>query len=410
MVTTAPTGPGTRRVHVGRQPIFNRSGQVVAYELLFRGEWDAVEAKHRDTFATSQVIVNAFTEFGIGAVAGDLPCFLNLTREFCVGELALPFGPDRAVLEILETMEVDDEVTAGITRLAESGYRIALDDFAWGQGHEKLLDIASYVKIDFLAEHPTGIDHVIADCRKRGHVKIVAEKLETDDHLALADAYGCELRQGYRLSRPQVLTASSLNPSRLRRLELVAELSSAEADVERVLSIIANDPAMSMGVLRACNSAAAGVITPVSSVRQAVIMLGLTQIRQWAMLMALDGVTTASDEQLTMTLAHARLCQYFAAAFDVADDAAFIAGLITGVADLFHQPSADIAAQLPLAGDITTALTEGAGRLGSLLDVVHAYEHGELTDDRLSDPVRGFFEALQWSTRMVRSTRGRAAA
>ena len=37
--------------------------------------------------------------------------------------------------------------------------------------------------------------------------------------------------------------------------------------------------------------------------------------------------------------------------------------------------------------------------------VVHAYERGELTDDRITDPVRAYFEALQWSTRMVRSTR-----
>ncbi|GAA1037073.1 EAL domain-containing protein [Virgisporangium ochraceum] len=360
---------------------------------MFRGQWDSVEAQRRDTFATSQVIVNAFTEFGIGAVAGDLPCFINLTREFCVGDLALPFGPDRAVLEILETMEVDDEVLAGVTRLAEAGYKIALDDFAWGQGHEKLLDVASYVKIDFLADHPTGIERVIADCRRRGRVSIVAEKLETDAHLALADAYGCELRQGYRLSRPQVLTAASLNPSRLRRLELIAELSSAEAEVERVLSVIANDPALSMGILRACNSAAAGVLTPVSSVRQAVVMLGLTQIRQWAMLMILDGVTSASDEP-----------------FEVSDDAAFIAGLISGVAELFDQPSATVAAQLPLSGEISAALTDGGGRLGSLLGVVHAYEHGEPTDYRITDPVRAFFEALQWSTRMVRSTRGGVAA
>ena len=135
-------------------------------------------------------------------------------------------------------------------------------------------------------------------------------------------------------------------------------------------------------------------------------MLGLTQIRQLAMLMILDDVTSASDERLTMTLAHARLCQYFAAAFDVPDDAAFIAGLISGVAALFDQPSATVAAQLPLSGDIASALTHGGGGLGSLLDGVHAYERGELTDDRISDPARAFFEALQWSTRMVRSTRG----
>jgi c-di-GMP-related signal transduction protein len=121
---------------------------VVAYELLFRGSWDAVEAGRFDTYATSHVIVNAFTEFGIGEVAGDRPCFINLTHEFLVGELTLPFGPEQVVLEVLETVAVDDEVIAGITALVEAGYRIALDDFVWGSGHERLLPVASYVKPD----------------------------------------------------------------------------------------------------------------------------------------------------------------------------------------------------------------------------------------------------------------------
>jgi c-di-GMP-related signal transduction protein len=76
------------------------------------------------------------------------------------------------------------------------------------------------------------------------------------------------------LSRPQVLTATALTPSRLRRLELLGALSATDADLERILTIIAGDPALTMRVLRASNSAAAGATTKISSVRQAVVMLG----------------------------------------------------------------------------------------------------------------------------------------
>jgi hypothetical protein len=72
-------------------------------------------------------------------VAGDRPCFINLTHEFLVGELTLPFGPEQVVLEVPETVAVDDEVIAGIAALVEAGYRIALDDFVWGSSHERLL-------------------------------------------------------------------------------------------------------------------------------------------------------------------------------------------------------------------------------------------------------------------------------
>ena len=43
-------------------------------------------------------------------MVGSRTCFINLTREFVVGELALPFGPAQIVLEILETITVDDRV------------------------------------------------------------------------------------------------------------------------------------------------------------------------------------------------------------------------------------------------------------------------------------------------------------
>src|ERR1700742_3984137 len=138
---------GTQLVHVGRQPIFDVHGDVVAYELLFRGSMDSVAAGRQDTFATSTVMVNAFTEFGINEVAGDRLCFINLTREFLAGQLPLPLGPEQVVLEVLD------------------GDRSRLH-------------------------------HTAAACRTFPKIKIGGERLETDEQLALADKYQLELRQG----------------------------------------------------------------------------------------------------------------------------------------------------------------------------------------------------------------------
>jgi c-di-GMP-related signal transduction protein len=399
---TVPRSPhGTHPVHVGRQPIFDSSGAVVAFELLFRGSVDAVEAGRRDTYATSQVIVNAFTEFGMAEVAGDKLCFLNLTSEFLTGLLRLPFGPDRVVLEVLETVVIDDEVLAGITALAAAGYRIALDDFVWGSGHERLLDLASYVKLDLLDGDLSRLDEIVAEIRRRPGIQIVAERLENPEHLALADHYGFELRQGYVLSRPQVLTVSTLSPSRMRRLELLGALNKAEADLERVLSIIASDPALSLRVLRASNSAATGSPSRISSVRQALVMIGLTHIRQWAMLMVIADVAEATEEQVITALTRARLCENVAGSVAAAPDAAFMAGLITGVAELLNLTSTAMAQQIPLATEVAAALLSGAGPLGEVLRIVDEYEHG--TSDACDLAAR-YMEAMRWATGTVRAT------
>jgi EAL and modified HD-GYP domain-containing signal transduction protein len=388
-------------VHVARQPIFNLIGDVVAYELLFRGRMDAIDAQRRDSYATSQVLVNAFTEFGLDEVVGDQTCFINLTREFLVGDLPLPFGPKQVVLEVLETVEVDDAVVAGVTALVDGGYRIALDDFVWGSGHERLMPFASFVKLDLLNGVTEHLDKIVAACRAWPGIQIVAEGLETPDHLALAGEYGFELRQGYVLSRPQVLTAAALSPSKLRRFELVGALSNPDSDFEHILSIIVSDPALTLRVLRTSNSAAVGLVNRISSIRQAVVMLGLDQIRRWAMLMIVDDVAGATEVQMVEVLSMARLCTNLAPAFGVDPDAAFVVGLITAVAALLAVTPGTLARQAPLTSEISAALERGTGPLGRLLRTVEAYQRGDLQSvaERYSgtDLTRTVMDAMRWS-------------
>ncbi|MEV6636539.1 HDOD domain-containing protein [Actinoplanes sp. NPDC051470] len=383
-------------VHVGRQPIFDAAGTVVAFELLFRGSVDAVQAGRQDTYATSQVIINAFTEFGLPEVAGDKLCFINLTTEFLTGELTLPFGPEQVVLEVLETVTVDDAVIAGITALVEAGYRIALDDFVFGSAHERLLPLASYVKLDLLDGDLTDLDRHVAHLRGFPGIQIVAERLEGPDQLAIADKFHCELRQGYALSRPQVLTAASLSPSRLRRLELLAALNAPDAGLGAIVSIIAADPALSLRVLRASNSAAAGGSSRVSSVRQAVVMIGLTHIRQWATLMVIDDVAEATEDQMITALTRARLSENVARTVGAPSDAAFMAGLVGGMADLLGTSPASLASQLPLSAEVSSALVNGSGALGEVLRVVDAYNAGDTAG---ADLATAYMEAIRWSAR-----------
>ena len=389
-------------VHVGRQPIFDAGGTVVAYELLFRGSMDAVESGRQDTFATSQVMINAFTEFGLHEVAGDRPCFINLTSEFLTGELTLPFGPEGVVLEVLETVTIDDRVIEGVTALVEAGYRIALDDFVYGSGHERLLPLASYVKLDLLDGDLSHLDELVAELRRFPRIQIVAERLEGPDQLALADRYRCELRQGYALSRPQVLTTASISPSRLRRLELIAALNAPEADLESIVSIIAADPALSLRVLRASNSAAAGGSSRVSSVRQAVVMIGLAHIRQWATLMVIDDIAEATEEQMLAALTRARLSENVARSVGVPSDAAFMAGLVSGVASLLGTAPGTLAEQLPLSAEVSRALVDGSGELGEILRVVDAYDAGKAEGH---DMAAAYMDAIRWSARAIAPAR-----
>ncbi len=368
--------PEVADVHVGRQAIYDRHGDVVAFELLFRNSPGARSATNGGALATSQVMVAAFTTVGLEELAGGRPCFINLTADFLLGELPVPFAPEHAVLEILETVDVDDRLVAGVANLVERGYVIALDDFVSGSGHERLFELASYVKVDFLGSTPAQRRAVLDVRRAHPHLKFVAERLETPADVAEARERGYALFQGYALSRPAVVTARTLSASRLRCVHLLGLLMAPDVGLDRIVSLVSSDPALSYRMLQAVNTAAAGTAHRVSSVHEAVVMLGTAQIRNWVTLMLIGDLTEAGEEQTADILVHAQLCRLLAEDNGLAGDEAFTAGLLDAVANLLDLPVGSLAGKLPLAPVVRDALLDGTGPLGDVLATVHAYERG----------------------------------
>jgi EAL and modified HD-GYP domain-containing signal transduction protein len=375
---TASASGGSGAVHVGRQAIYDRDGGVLGYELLFRADAGAVDADERGAYATSQVLITAFTEIGIDALAGDRRCFVNLTREFVVGDLPLPFDAEQVVLEILETVTVDDEVTAGVGRLVDLGYAIALDDFVPGRGHERLLGLATYVKIDLLAADPAELSRVVSICRRYPRIGLIAERLETDADLLLARDLGFDYFQGYVLSRPEVVSALALSPSGLRRAELLGLLVNPEARMDRAVSLVTGDPALSLRMLAVANADALRLPVKVSSIHEALLLLGVDRMRDWAALMLVSDLHHSEEPALVAAVNRARMCQNIAERLGIPAEAAFTVGLVSAAAEMLRQSPAELAPRLSLSHEVTEALVAGTGPLAELLSLVFAYESSDL--------------------------------
>jgi c-di-GMP-related signal transduction protein len=388
----------TRAVHVGRQAIYDRSGDVVAYELLFRDAPDALHAATRGSYATGQVIVAAFTEFGIRELVGDRACFVNLTREFLVGDLPLPFDPGQAGLEILADVEVDAAVLAGVADLAAQGYTITVDEFIAGQDREALLAYASYAKIDMLNATRAEVECAIERCRQHPHVQLIAQRLATEDLLASALELGFELFQGNVLGRPHLVTTHVLNPGRIHRLRLLTELSGDDVDLDRAVATIERDPALALRILQSVNAAANGLARQVSSVFEAVILVGTAQVRRWATLMLVVDLSDGNEAQLTEAVIRARMCQTLAEHLGQPGHAAFTVGLLSAVGDLLGVPAAELTTNLPLNDDVADAVVHGRGELGEILAAVCSYQNEAAANASGPDLAAHLFAAMRWST------------
>jgi EAL and modified HD-GYP domain-containing signal transduction protein len=391
---------GERPVHVGRQALYDRDGELAGYELLFRSGAGAGMASARDASATSQVLINAFAEFGLAGLVGGRVGFVNVTREFLVGELPVPFEAERVVLEVLGSVAIDDEVVAGVTKLVEAGYTIALDDFVFSNATARLLGLASYVKINIAGASPQVLTAVVTRCRFYPNLKLIAEWVETEADLELARRLGFHLFQGYALGRPEVVSGTALTPSRLRTLRLLTLLNDAEVRMDHVVPLVETDPALSYRLLKVANSAAAGTNRTVASVRDAAVLIGLNRLRQWLTLMAVADVSGGAD-QASSLMVRARFCQRIAERAGVGPEAAFTIGLLDAVCERFNLAPAALVSQLPIAEDLAAGLVEGTGSLGKVLTLARTYETGrppvaEGGETVTAELTHAYLDTLRW--------------
>ncbi|WP_433221146.1 EAL and HDOD domain-containing protein [Dactylosporangium sp. CS-047395] len=406
-MSSSVSGVGaTHSVHVGRQAIYDTAGDVVAYELLFRHEPDATEAKQPDTHATTRVIVSTFTEFGVAELVGDRPCFINVTREFLVGELPLPFDVGQVALEIVPEVGDDRRVRTGVAALAEQGYTFAIDRFMQNDARQGLLEYATYVKIDFLEAGTeagaAAIRQAVALCKSFPHVQLIAERLERPEALDLAMHLGFGLVQGHLFGRPHIVSTEALNPARLQRLALLCELAKDDVGLDRTIDLVQTDPTLALQLLKGVNAASTGLPRQVSSVAEAVVLLGSDRIRQWVTLLLVDDLAEGNASYLDEVLTCARLCQILAERNGISGQVAFTAGMLSTIVELMgHRPS-DVIAGLPLTADVIDTILDDASELARIIATARSYQRGRLTPRRRIDLGRDLLSAIRWSTQQLR--------
>ncbi len=377
---------------IGRQGIYDRNGSLVANELLFRGidhsrsalpeSWDAVrndataaaDIAAAGDAATSQVISATFGDFGLAELSGGRPLFLNVTRSFLIGDLPLPFGPEGVVLEILETITVDDELMAGLSALRERGFELAVDDYVGDEERARLLEIAQVVKID-VPLVGARLDDVVAKCRNLApEARLVAERVETLDSLHRTSDAGFELFQGYFFQRPALLETSRLSPSQMVCLRLLRALNDPDSTTEDLENVVSADPGLSLRVLRTANSASSATKKHISSLRQAVVMLGPPALRAWVLLTLMGGLAAGRRDDLVLILARAT-CAEAVARLTGADPAdAYTAGLLSGVAQVLRTDVGQVAHGAGMGADVISALVDGTGPIGAVVRTVESHE------------------------------------
>jgi EAL and modified HD-GYP domain-containing signal transduction protein len=318
-----------------------------------------------------------------------------------VEKYPIPFSPKQMVLEVPENTPVDGELVAALTSLAKRGYQIALDDVIDVQQVWGLIDLVHIVKIDLVGIDRALLPSVVGLFKGR-KVKLLAEKVETQEDYDLCRRMGFDLFQGYFFCRPRILRGQQIAPTRIVILQLLHKLQNPDVSYQALEQIVSQDVSLGYKLLRLVNSSYYGLSAKVTSIRQAISLIGIDPLRNWLTLFLLSGSNDKPRELTIQAMTRARMCELLAIALhEPASEAFFLTGLFSVLDALLDMRMEQALSKLPLAPEIVAALLEGSGRMGQVLSSVMAYENGRweaINLSRLSvEEVRQIYlETLRW--------------
>src|SRR5438094_2672087 len=144
-----PGSENMNTVFISRQPIYDRSGKLFAYQLVYAHDALSRILSAKDQKAGSEFFLNTLLKWGVEPLGNGTPAFIGMTRTFILQNYSKSFPKDGVVLEIPRDIEPGDTVIRFLTELRTSGYNLALDDFDFTEQTRPALDVANYVKIGF---------------------------------------------------------------------------------------------------------------------------------------------------------------------------------------------------------------------------------------------------------------------
>jgi EAL and modified HD-GYP domain-containing signal transduction protein len=323
--------------------------------------------------------------------------------------------PDLLVVEILENIKPTDEVLEACRGLKQLGFSIALDDFIICDENFKFLDYADIVKVDFLATELEVIRDFVSALKMRrgnnsnGPIRLLAEKIEDNAMYRKAVELGFHYFQGYFFSRPVIVAGRSLRPLTINRFRLLQLVTMPDFDYQQLSDVIKQDVALSYRLLRLVNSAYFAFSTRISNIRQALAVLGMTEVKKWVALMCLMGINPDKTAEITrMSLVRARFLERIAplAGLREKSETLYLIGMFSMINVMMESPMEEILKQISLDKEVSTPLIEKSGVCYDLLEIIIHYEKGGfeeaikrahffgLCEKDLAD---AYMEAVQWS-------------
>lgn len=365
-------------IFIARQPIFDIKKEIYGYELLYRKNLENSFSATDGDEASATVINNLLT-IGIETLLSDKKGFINFTENLLKKEAATILPKESIVVEILETVKPDKEIIQVCKSLKAQGYTIALDDFVFKEEFLPLIQLTDIIKIDFLLSSKEERKEIVKKY-KHLNIKFLAEKVETCEEFEEAKQIGYSYFQGYFFSKPIILSSKNISSYKMNYTSLLKLINEIEPNFDKIAQIVEKDLSLSYELLKLINSAAFYRRNKISSIKQALTILGLTEIKKWIYLASLRKFSDEGIKEVIRTsLLRAEFCDLIGKELKLCTKCSeiYIVGMFSMLDVILNRSLKEILTDIPISKEIKKAILLEDGSYTDIYRLVLAYEKGD---------------------------------
>lgn len=384
--------------YVTRQPIKALDeDKIIGYEVLFQKDYDSL---YNSSDIAAADTIAGFLMQNTESIFHDKLTFITFTPSLLFRNTPKIFDKEKMVIQIEDHVIIHPLAPTIIKRYCEEGYVFAINDFQFSPKYFSMLDYITYIKVD-IRNKREGRERIslknLINTMKGFDKKCILTGVNTKEDYELAEEFGADFTEGSYVAEMMVKKVKRMEFLEGNFFQLVVEISKDEPDVECIEEIISRDAALTYSLLKIVNSSYFALRRRVSSIRQALVTMGISQLKQWVYLLSFNN-DFGNDESLEAVMKMSFLRANFSMALSdyvkdlpIVRSEIYMMGMFSTLSYMIDAPLEEVLEEIPVAQEIKDALISQEGICGTLYRLVLSYENAEwkkvkLLSDELGIP------------------------
>ena len=371
--------------YVVRQPVKDRDDQVIGNEVMFQLGDDALYNSSEDHMAAG-TIANFFMQNNEKIYDGKL-IFATFTPSLLFRNTPKIFESSKLIIQIEDNVLVNPLSLMIVQKYRNQGYRFAINDFQFSARFFSILEYVDFLKINVKGRTERSGESSMENIVRmaRGFNKqCIAYGVDSKEDYEFAKTLGVDYLQGTYISEATLIKTAKLDFLQGNFFQLVVAVTKDTPDMTEIEEIISRDAYLTYALFKLINSRYFALSKKISSIRQALVILGIRQLKHWVYLLSMqsdnkeDGGIT--EQVLKRSFMRGPFCSRLARYIDglpISPGEVYMMGMFSTLEYMVDSPLEDILKELPIREEIKEALISRKGICGDLYTLVLDYERAD---------------------------------